>query len=149
MSTETGRSRHEERTVDVFIAEGALGDPEWADLIAAIIRVRRRRLVYSAQTGLWRESSEAAFYVAEAMLPAATVAAAIRRHWGIENRSHYPRDVAMGEDASRVRKNPGVLARVRSFATNIMRANNVQNITGERFRNAIAGLDIISKYRLW
>ena len=30
-----------------------------------------------------------------------------RGHWSIENRSHYVRDVSMGEDASRIRKRSG------------------------------------------
>ena len=71
---------------------------------------------------------------------------AIRAHWGIENRHHYPRDVTMGEDACRVRKNPGILARIRSFAANIMRANNVANMTDARYRNAIGGLDQLFTY---
>jgi predicted transposase YbfD/YdcC len=31
----------------------------------------------------------------------------VREHWGIENGSHYRRDVTLGEDASRVRKGSG------------------------------------------
>src|ERR1700732_3281537 len=30
-----------------------------------------------------------------------------RGHWSIENKSHYVRDVTLGEDASRVRKHSG------------------------------------------
>src|SRR5271166_2287563 len=30
-----------------------------------------------------------------------------RGHWSIENRSHYVRDVTLGEDASRIRKGSG------------------------------------------
>jgi phage-related protein len=40
---------------------------------------------------------------------------AIRKHWGIENRAHCIRDCSFAEDASRIRKNPGVFARIRSF----------------------------------
>ena len=42
-----------------------------------------------------------------------------RRRWGIENRLRDTRDGTMAEDASRVRKNPGIMARIRSFAANI------------------------------
>jgi hypothetical protein len=31
----------------------------------------------------------------------------VRGHWSIENRSHYVRDVTMGEDSSRIRKRSG------------------------------------------
>src|SRR5664280_1218735 len=41
--------------------------------------------------------------------------------WRIENKLHYTRDVTFREDASRIRKNPGVFARIRSFAYNILR----------------------------
>lgn len=39
-----------------------------------------------------------------------------REHWGIENQSHYVRDVTLGEDACRVRKGaaPQVLAALRN-----------------------------------
>ena len=43
-------------------------------------------------------------------------------------------------------KNPGILARIRSFAANIMRANNVANMTDARYRNAIGGLDQLFTY---
>jgi hypothetical protein len=46
-----------------------------------------------------------------------------RDHWGIENRSHYARDVTFAEDASRIHINPGIFARLRSFAYNILRFN--------------------------
>jgi predicted transposase YbfD/YdcC len=38
----------------------------------------------------------------------------IRGHWRIENASHYVRDVAFAEDASRIRKNPDIAARWRA-----------------------------------
>jgi hypothetical protein len=40
----------------------------------------------------------------------------VRAHWGIENGSHYRRDVTLGEDASRVRKESGpeVMAALRN-----------------------------------
>jgi predicted transposase YbfD/YdcC len=39
-----------------------------------------------------------------------------RRHWGIENGSHYRRDVTLGEDQSRIRKGsaPQILAGLRN-----------------------------------
>jgi predicted transposase YbfD/YdcC len=39
-----------------------------------------------------------------------------RGHWGIENGSHYRRDVTLGEDASRIRKesSPEVMAALRN-----------------------------------
>ena len=64
----------------------------------------------------------------------------IRGHWRIENGSHYMRDMAFAEDASRIRKNPDIAARLRSFAYNLLRARGNENIKSARWR---AGLDII------
>jgi len=58
------------------------------------------------------------------MIDANRAAIAVRMHWGIENKLHYTRDVTLREDASRIRKNPGVFARIRSFAYNILRFNH-------------------------
>jgi hypothetical protein len=45
-----------------------------------------------------------------------------RGHWGIENRPHYVRDVALGEDGCRVRKGaaPQVLAAVRNAVVHLL-----------------------------
>jgi hypothetical protein len=57
-----------------------------------------------------------------AALPSAREAAnAIRAHWAIENREHYVSDSSFAENASRIRKNAGIFARIRSFAVNILR----------------------------
>ena len=61
----------------------------------------------------------------------------IRSHWLIENSNHYVRDVSMLEDFSRIRINPDNMARIRSFALNIMRKNNVENIKGEMYENSL------------
>jgi hypothetical protein len=53
-----------------------------------------------------------------------------RGHWGIENKSHYVRDVTFDEDRSQVRKNSGprVMATLRNFVISILRLNGYQNI---------------------
>ncbi len=125
----------------------ALKGSDWQDLIASVIRVQRDRLERSAKTGLWKRSRETAYYVADFKPTAQLAATAVRGHWGIENRLHYTRDGTMAEDASRVRINPGILARIRSFAANILRANKVTNMTDTRYRNALGGLDHLAKYQ--
>jgi len=70
-------------------------------------------------------------------VPAAAVGAAIRNHRGIENRSHYLRDVSFFEDHSRIRTKPGHFARFRTFALNIMRANGTTNVSRELYINAL------------
>src|SRR3954467_10230888 len=44
------------------------------------------------------------------------------------HRSHYVRDVTLAEDASRIRINPGIMARLRSYVLNIARANGAETI---------------------
>ncbi|MDM8543251.1 hypothetical protein QUF90_19420, partial [Desulfococcaceae bacterium HSG9] len=61
----------------------------------------------------------------------------IREHQGIENSDHHVRDVSMNEDCSRIRKNPHIFSKLRSFALNIMRANKVGNIAQELFKNCM------------
>lgn len=45
-----------------------------------------------------------------------------RGHWGIENRLHYKRDVTLGEDASRVRREaaPQVMAALRNSIVHLL-----------------------------
>jgi len=43
----------------------------------------------------------------------------------------------MGEDGSRIRTNPHIFAKLRSFALNILRANNVENASLELFNNCM------------
>ena len=136
-------SRDELRLVEVFAPGDHLTGTEWADHVGAVICVTRDVLTRSAATGLWRPTSETAYFVSEIVLPAAVCAQAIRQHWGIENRSHYVRDVTFAEDASRIRCNPGIFARLRSFAANILRANNVSNVADARWRIAFGGIDAI------
>jgi hypothetical protein len=61
----------------------------------------------------------------------------VRGHWSIENRSHYVRDVTLGEDASRIRKGSGpeVMAAVRNAAIGLLRLNGASNIAAAIRRN--------------
>ena len=83
---------------------------------------------------------ETAYYVCDIVPSAKEAARAIREHWGIENRSHYVRDGSFAEDASRIRKKPGVFARIRSFAANILRFNRAENVANTRYSLAIGGI---------
>jgi predicted transposase YbfD/YdcC len=44
----------------------------------------------------------------------------------VENKLHYTRDVTFLEDQSRIRRNPGVFARIRSFGYNVLRRGTCQ-----------------------
>lgn len=118
-----------------------MADTDWHPHIAAIIRVERSVFTRSAATGLLHHSTETAFYVSNAPITATRAADAIRAHWRIENTSHYSRDVTMGEDRSRIRTNPAVFARLRSFAFNILKASPTNTLSQDRYRAALAGIE--------
>lgn len=131
------RARHERRRIEVFNAIPELGKGQWHGLIARLIRVTRTTLIRRAKDGMWQRREEVSFYVCSTAISAAKAAEAIRGYWGVENRNHYVRDVAMQEDASRIRANPGIFARARSFALNILRANGENNIADALWCNAL------------
>ena len=58
----------------------------------------------------------------------------------MENTSHHSRDVTLGEDRSRIRTNPGVFARLRSFAFNILKANRTDTLSQDRYRAGLVGI---------
>ena len=137
------RNRHDTRAVAVFDAKTAVAETEWEPHVAAIIRVERKVHPFQPATGRWKPSFEISFYLSSQPLAAKTAAAAVRQHWAIENTSHYSRDVTFGEDASRIRKNPGVFARLRSFAYNILKRNQTETIPQDRLAAAFGGLNTI------
>lgn len=142
----TGRSRREDRLVEVFAAGDALAGSEWQGCVATLIRVTRRTLSRVAATGMWQKRCEVAYYLASTSQPhAGAWATAIRGHWGIENRNHHVRDVSCHEDKSRIRDNPGIMARTRSMTLNILRANGVTNVA-EAFWKGGLSLDRVLKY---
>jgi predicted transposase YbfD/YdcC len=137
---EKRRNRHETRTVAVFDAKPAVMGTEWEPHVAAIIEVERAVNHFQTATRQWKLSFETSFYLSNRPVDADVAADAIRQHWGIENKSHYTRDVTMREDASRIRINPGIFARLRSFAYNILRSNQSDTIPQDRFAAALGGL---------
>ena len=139
-SHDKGRNRDERRTVTVFDPADKLADTDWHAHVAAVIRVERDVYTRSARTGLLRHSSETAFYISSTPVTATCAAKTIQAHWRIENTSHYSRDVTLGEDRSRIRTNPGVFARLRSFAFNILKANRTDTLSQDRYRAGLAGI---------
>ncbi len=131
------RTRDETRIVEVYDAGPGLENTAWSGLVTRLVRVSRSTLIRRAKDGLWDRRDETSFYLCSAPIGATKAAEAIRSHWGVENRNHYIRDVSMLEDASRIRANPGIFARARSFALNILRANGENNIADALWRNAL------------
>lgn len=137
-------NRIERRQVELFISPNLTETEQWA-LVKVVVKVERSRQVFETKTKTWKPSDETSFYISTVALSASEFAQAIRDHWGIENRNHYVRDVTMGEDKSRIRTNPHIFAKLRSFALNILRKNKVENVSLELFENSL-NLDNVLGY---
>jgi len=143
------RNRHETRTVAVFDAVPVVAGTEWEPYVSAIIAIERRVLTFQPATGLWNSSRETALYLSNRPILARQAADTIRKHWGIENKQHYTRDVTLREDASRIRRNPGIFARLRSFAYNLLRFNQSDTIAQDRYAAALGGLTFLSTMKYY
>ena len=121
--------------------------PRWPGTIACVARISRLSWCKDTRAGLWRPRREVAYYVSQIDLEAEGFGRAVRAHWGIENRDHHVRDRVLREDDSRIRRKPGVFARLRSFALNILRANGITNVSEAVYTNALS-LDRLLAYGL-
>lgn len=144
---EKQRNRHETRTIGVFDAAPAVVETQWAGLVVAAIQVERVVNTFQPATGLWKRSQETSFYLSSRAVEARLAATAVREHWGIENKSHYTRDVTFREDASRIRKNPGIFARLLSHGYNVLRTNQSGTIAQDRYAAALGGLEFVLAMR--
>jgi predicted transposase YbfD/YdcC len=129
--------REEHRRVEVFAVAGRL-PPAWQEVIACAARITCLSWCKDTRTGLWRARREVACYVSQIEQDAEGFGRAVRAHWGIENRAHHVRDRILGEDASRIRCKPGIFARIRSFALNILRAHGVANVSEAIYTNTLS-----------
>jgi predicted transposase YbfD/YdcC len=99
----------------------------------SIVKVERKTKIFDRKSKKYRERLDKEgkrgripYYAATFVERADKMAEIIREHWGIENKNNYVRDVTLNEDNSRIRKNPGIFARFRSFALNILRFNHIK-----------------------
>ncbi len=146
-SRDKSRNRDETRIVSTYEPADLIADADWRSHVRAIIKVDRHVFTRNARTGLLSLTTETAFYISNQQIDATRAAQAIRAHWKIETTSHYTRDVTFDEDRSRIRANPGIFARLRSFAYNILKANqSSSSIPQERYRAALAGPNYIANF---
>ena len=133
-----GRNRWETRELTVFPAKAWFRHTPWEKLIKTVLRLERTVCKRDPKTGLCATTTETVFWISSADgIAPERWNEWIRGHWRIENGSHYVRDVAFAEDASRIRKNPDIVARLRSFAYNLIRASGADNIKNARYRAAL------------
>ena len=138
VSRTKGRNRWETRELQAFPARAWFRATPWETLINTVLRLGRAVYKRDPKTGLCPQTTEIVFWVSSA----AGVAPErwnewIRGHWRIGNGSHSVRDVVFAEDASRIRKNPDIAARLRSFADNTIRASGADNVQNSRWRAAL------------
>jgi hypothetical protein len=100
-------------------------------------------LTFKPATGLWKSSSECAFYLSNRHIPAAQAADAIRKHWGLKTSSTTPAT----SPPSRIRRAPGAFARLRSFAYNILRFNQSYTIAQDRYAAALGGIEALNQMK--
>lgn len=130
-------NRIEQRLTRTWRLPAGTGIEEWHDRFCTLVEIQRHTEVLDTRKKDWMLRQETGYYVSTVTLSAADAAHAVRAHWGIENRLHYVRDVTLGEDASRIRRNPGLFALLRSFALNLLRFNDVSNISLGLYDNAL------------
>ena len=137
-SETVGRNRWETRKLTVFPVKAWFRGSPWDGLIQTVLRLERTVCKRDPKTGLCAQTDETVFWVSSASNQTPERWNEwIRAHWRIENGSHYVRDTAFAEDASRIRKNPDIVARLRSFAYNLIRAPGCDNIRNARWRAAL------------
>ena len=129
--------RQEHRLVEIFEVDGHLS-ADWQPLVGCASRISRLTWIKDTRSGLWTARRDVAYYACQIRLDAPTLARAVRDHWGIENRDHHVRDRILREDDSRIRRKPGLFARLRSFALNLLRAKGVGNISQALYANALS-----------
>ncbi len=129
-------NRIEGRSVQVFPHPTFSDDIKWR-LVDTVVKVDRKRWTFNTRSKVWEASHESSFYISTTSLTAKVFCQAIRNHWSIENGNHYVRDVSLGEDRSRIRTNPHIFAKLRSFALNILRSHKVKNVSMELFANCM------------
>ncbi|WP_158255347.1 ISAs1 family transposase [Rhodoblastus acidophilus] len=100
-----GRNRWETRELTVFPSKAWFRGTPWEALIKTVLRLERSVWKRDPKTGMLRGTNETVFWVSSLSGPTPEQwNDHIRRHWRIENGSHYIRDVVFAEDASRIRK---------------------------------------------
>ena len=93
------------------------GEPRFPDLAAIA-------MVEAVVEHRGRTTTARRYFLCSAALEAKALAAAVRAHWGIENRLHWVMDVVFHDDLMRLRTEhgPANMATVRHMALNLLRA---------------------------
>jgi predicted transposase YbfD/YdcC len=132
-SVQTGHGRRVHRTIKVLAA------PAWITFAGAAQVAQIRRTT----TRAGKKTVEVVYVITSAdqhTAPPATLAAWVQGHWGIENRTHWVRDVTFDEDRSQIRtgNSPHVMATLRNTAISLLRLTGATNIAASLRHHAAA-----------
>ena len=128
-SVSTDHGRRARRTIKVALA------PAWIGFDGAAQVAQLRRTV----TKKGKKTVEVVYLVtSDRSASPETLAAWVRRHWPIENKLHWVRDVTYQEDKSLVRTGsaPRVMASLRSLAISLLRLDGHANIAAANRHHA-------------
>ena len=126
-----GHGRRVRRTIKVTTA------PAWITFpgAAQVAQIRR------TTTGAGKTTVEVVYVITSAdhrAAPPHILATWVQGHWGIENRTHWVRDVTFDEDRSRIRTGnaPQVMATLRNIAISLLRLAGWTNIAAAQRHHA-------------
>lgn len=87
------------------------------------------------------------YYLSSLRVNTRNFAEGIRRHWGIENRLHYVKDVVFKEDESKIRSGqaPAILSLVRNLVLNVARLRG-ENRIKKFIRQSAGNVQLIASY---
>jgi len=146
------RNRLETRSLETFAPNipylnlGYIYDNDWRKHVRVVIKLTKTVKHYRKKIFIKTTKETSYFISTTAQYPAKKLNQLIREHWSIENQNHYVRDEALKEDRSQIRKNAGVMVRLRSFALNLMRNKGIKNITEEIHKNTLDMENMIKEY---
>jgi predicted transposase YbfD/YdcC len=134
---DSSHGRQINRITTIYDASESMKAGQWSAL-KTYIKVHRTRKVGNIT------KYENAYYMSSSRLTAEDFHEAIRKHWGIENKLHWVKDVVFNEDENRIRCGNGPIAAsiFSTIAINIHRKNGNESITNGiiLFRAKIAEL---------
>ncbi len=134
-----------------------LSNDIWRENIQTIIKVSKTLEVKdinisTKKESIWKlESETTRYYISTTgLLSAKEFNELIREHWEIENSNHGIRDNNLEEDKSRIRKNAGAIARIRSFIINILSLTEENDNIRQTLKSNSWSNNLFKKYKmLW
>lgn len=142
--TDRGHGRVVLQHVQAIENTGQVDPGTWADC------KRLGRVVSLRVEGEKRHVLETRYYISSVELTHEQLHAAVRQHWGIENRLHWSLDVIFREDDARIRKDNGPrnIALIRKIVLNMLRQDTKWTKASLRARRKMAGWDDDERMRV-